>query len=79
MEVKHGCGEEQGARLKSRKPFAVFRGRVEGLWGLWHLEREVQSEIVQEGRDGAEKLDFSPVPESYQVLSGKEMTSSGLS
>lgn len=58
MEVKHGWGEEQGARLKSRKPFAVFRGRVEGLWGLWHLEREVQSEIIQEGRDGAEKLDF---------------------
>lgn len=57
----------------------MFRRWVEGLWGLWHLKREVQGEIIQEGRDGAEELDCSPVPESYQVLSGKEMTSSGLS
>lgn len=79
MELKHGWGGEQETRIKSKKPFAVFRGWVEGLWGLWHVEREVQSEIILESRDDAEKLDLSPVPKSYQVILGKEMTSSGLS
>lgn len=42
--------------------------------------REVQSEITQEDRDGDEKLDFRPVHKScHQVISGKKMTSSGLS
>lgn len=73
------CGEKnKGLESKAGRHCSVSRmgGR---LLGSAALGREAQGEIIQEGRDDAEKLDFSPMPKSYWVISGKEMISSGLS